>query len=294
MDTALFSDDLNYPDEDEDGDEDEDDYDHDRYHPAAKVTESDTRRSDKDKPAPKRCRCKEDSGTCRNCVCSRARAGCSEACGCSGYCGNRFNKELLDSIFGETADGKPHKLLPCFVTQLEKVRPENVWQLSRDTLFHSLRVALDPDTREYDEGFSDWATKWDQYEQASSAVVSGLAVERQPSMLNNRKIELQQELLRKGLMDEGWSAFFFSFCLGRGATLDPLWRSIQAHASEPAFQGSWEQGDCTWHCLTCRECNDWREWHCKVCNKCTYGVSLPCRGCKGVSNMYHSIKKDDM
>ena len=40
-----------------------------------------------------------------------------------------------------------------------------------------------------------------------------------------------------------------------------------------------EQDSCTWHCVVCRQCRDWREWHCDRCNKCTYGVSLPCQHC---------------
>lgn len=40
-----------------------------------------------------------------------------------------------------------------------------------------------------------------------------------------------------------------------------------------------EQESCTWHCMVCRECRDWREWHCDDCNRCTYGLSLPCQRC---------------
>ena len=45
------------------------------------------------------------------------------------------------------------------------------------------------------------------------------------------------------------------------------------------------QDDCTWHCLRCQHCVDWREWHCETCDKCTYGQSLPCDGCGGKSFM---------
>jgi len=47
-----------------------------------------------------------------------------------------------------------------------------------------------------------------------------------------------------------------------------------------------EQDNCTWHCVICKSCMDWREWHCGRCNKCTYGVSLPCEGCKGRSELW--------
>jgi len=29
-----------------------------------------------------------------------------------------------------------------------------------------------------------------------------------------------------------------------------------------------EQENCTWHCIKCQTCNDWREWHCEECDKC--------------------------
>jgi hypothetical protein len=31
-----------------------------------------------------------------------------------------------------------------------------------------------------------------------------------------------------------------------------------------------EEEDCTWHCITCKKCRDWREWHCGECDKCMY------------------------
>ena len=31
-----------------------------------------------------------------------------------------------------------------------------------------------------------------------------------------------------------------------------------------------EEENCTWHCIKCKECLDWREWHCGECNKCMY------------------------
>ena len=46
------------------------------------------------------------------------------------------------------------------------------------------------------------------------------------------------------------------------------------------------QDNCTWHCMVCNECQDWRVWHCDRCNKCTYGQSLKCEhGCGGQSFM---------
>jgi len=40
------------------------------------------------------------------------------------------------------------------------------------------------------------------------------------------------------------------------------------------------QDSCSWHCVVCGKCRDWREWHCEVCNRCTYGTSLPCQNCE--------------
>ena len=54
-------------------------------------------------------------------------------------------------------------------------------------------------------------------------------------------------------------------------------------------RGQWVQDDCTWHCRECGKCNDWKEWHCARCNKCTYGVSLPCRGCGGVTETRNDV-----
>lgn len=53
------------------------------------------------------------------------------------------------------------------------------------------------------------------------------------------------------------------------------------------------QNDCAQHCSVCGECMDWREWHCGSCKKCSYGISLPCRGCGGVSNTYHSLAPNE-
>lgn len=54
--------------------------------------------------------------------------------------------------------------------------------------------------------------------------------------------------------------------------------------------GRWVQFDCTFHCLVCGECDDWRVWHCKKCRKCRYGVTIPCEKCGGVSSTYHDTR----
>lgn len=53
---------------------------------------------------------------------------------------------------------------------------------------------------------------------------------------------------------------------------------------------TWTSNSHTTHCWECRECMDWTEWHCITCNKCQYGLSIPCSGCGGVSDMYHSAQ----
>lgn len=81
----------------------------------------------------------------------------------------------------------------------------------------------------------------------------------------------KNELLERGLFeDAAGSRWFYSFC-----------------------RSGWTESHCTWHCPTCKECNDWREWHCKQCDRCTYGISIPCENCGGVSDMYHEISAAD-
>jgi hypothetical protein len=46
------------------------------------------------------------------------------------------------------------------------------------------------------------------------------------------------------------------------------------------------EDSCTWHCLECGACRDWREWHCDRCNRCTYGVTMPCENCGRRSRAY--------
>jgi hypothetical protein len=29
---------------------------------------------------------------------------------------------------------------------------------------------------------------------------------------------------------------------------------------------------CSWHCIKCKKCLDWREWHCGECDKCNYFI----------------------
>jgi hypothetical protein len=88
------------------------------------------------------------------------------------------------------------------------------------------------------------------------------------SVSKERRKELVDILLIYGLgIDEDDKSvvdgYFFSFC-----------------------GGAWVQDTNARHCASCDDCMDWREWHCKKCNKCTYGLSIPCGGCGGVSDMY--------
>ncbi|KAI1754035.1 hypothetical protein F4782DRAFT_494863 [Xylaria castorea] len=230
------------------------------------------------KPRPNRCRCRAQSNSCRNCACSRAGISCNESCGCRDACGNRIAMVNMDDLFGRHADGKPHRLHPCFATQLQKMPGITFERLTRDRLFLHLERALIPELAEFDEEIKNWQEKWDELDTMSSDHTDNRLV------LGNRRIELQRELLRMGLLSgEGCTQYFFSFCRRGGGWSEPL-----------ALMGSWEQKSCTWHCPTCRECNDWRDWHCATCRKCTYGVSIPCRGCGGVSSTYHSMSQRNL
>jgi hypothetical protein len=60
--------------------------------------------------------------------------------------------------------------------------------------------------------------------------------------------DLDDEKLVKKCCGNGNTSYYYSFC-----------------------RGGLEQDNCTWHCRTCKTCQDWREWHCKGCNKCQYG-----------------------
>lgn len=110
------------------------------------------------------------------------------------------------------------------------------------------------------EEFDDWLKKWKEDSQDLDA--DALA-------------EHDKELLRYALFKDA----------GPGEIGGYWWYSFCREA--------WEQEDQTWHCRVCKECNDWREWHCEKCKKCTYGVSIPCRGCGGVSSTYHPMLDDD-
>lgn len=112
----------------------------------------------------------------------------------------------------------------------------------------------------FEEGFdyelTEWKEKW----------VNGISTGDDEI----KKTHLQA-WLRHGISD-GHSMWYYSFCRWSGGV-----------------QGRWVQDSCTWHCRSCGECNDWREWHCGKCKKCTYGVSIPCQGCGGVTEMRNEM-----
>lgn len=109
----------------------------------------------------------------------------------------------------------------------------------------------------YNEELGAWAKEWVK-----------------TSATAKRRKELVDVLLIAGLgIDDDnkkiMEGHYFSFCRG---------------------SGRWVQDNTTKHCGRCGECRDWREWHCKKCNRCNYGVSIPCDGCGGVSDMYYFNK----
>lgn len=244
-------------------------------------------------PLPSRCRCGARSKSCRDCARSKARVscsesyGCSKSCGCRDACGDDVAMADMDDLFGRSADGQPHKLQPCFVTQLRKMPDTAFERLTRDSLFRCLKRALGSHLAEYDEDIRNWQEKWDELETMPSDSTGNHL------LLGDRRVELQHLLLRMGLLcTPECDAYFFSLCRGGGGG-DGLgvrrWgdREDIAGPEQLVLGGSWEQDACTWHCPVCRECYDLREWHCATCNKCTYGRSIPCIGCSGVSNIYH-------
>lgn len=99
-----------------------------------------------------------------------------------------------------------------------------------------------------------------------------------PSTNRTRRQNMTDKVLLYGLFEpenqEGleYTTFYYSFC-------------ADAWADDVNIN----------HCLPCGKCVPWRAWHCatKGCNQCWYGVSIPCEKCGGVSDMYHSIKKDE-
>ncbi|KAI0198320.1 hypothetical protein F4808DRAFT_436606 [Astrocystis sublimbata] len=199
---------------------------------------------------------------------------------------------------------------------------EPVFQrLTRDDLFLCLRRALGSEMPEFSTRIEIWKGKWDKFEAIPSDRTSD-----HPPPSADQKAELQRELLRIGLLDDGGScSYFFSFCFGGGGNsgndfggflsgLSAVYaggspttggfpgggggfgfprsreqdRIPRSELEQLGLGGAWVDDNSTSHCPVCRECADWREWHCKTCKKCTYGLSLPCQGCGGVSNMYHS------
>jgi hypothetical protein len=110
---------------------------------------------------------------------------------------------------------------------------------------------------EHDDVFKDWCNK-EMAEWARAWTTPGNTAAA--------KDALTKTLFRAGLsaLDRGDQTCFYSFC-----------------------RDGWMQETHTRHCEICKECNDWLEWHCGTCNKCTYGLSIPCAGCGGVSDMYH-------
>ncbi|CAF1362301.1 unnamed protein product [Rotaria sordida] len=83
---------------------------------------------------------------------------------------------------------------------------------------------------------------------------------------NNQKLAHAQTLFRMLLTDDDTTGRYYSFC-----------------------QDYLVQENLKWHCIKCQDCMDWREWHCGVCDICTYGVSLPCEGCRGKSEISATI-----
>lgn len=202
------------------------------------------------------CACK--TGCSRSCKCSKNGAGCSESCKCT-LCTNPLN--ALPALFGE--EGVRAK--PCFDTWVKKQsrgrRPFDLRSTAtHDNLLRLLLglgpldpIASKPTYEEFedpdlDEDLFDWGTEWSN-----------------PKLGENEREGLKKRLFRIALgeCEDSYLESSFSFC-AKG----------------------WHQDNRASHCRVCGTCHDWREWHCSACNKCTYGLTLPCKGCGGVSESY--------
>ena len=223
-------------------------------------------------------------------MCRKWGSGCGPTCSCisSNICTNPLNN--LAWFFGDGHSSL--RATPCFTHWLSKekgrvidIKPEDLAckvldlkkgalnDLPRLSQFGLNGISRDSWTGGHSQAWADgendgdmgdifgdayrkrWKKTWAGHETFT-------IVEREKQI---------QALLRHSLSkggEESSSMWYYSFC-----------------------REAWVQDDCTWHCRTCGECNDWREWHCGTCKKCTYGVSLPCQGCGGVSEMWHGMKR---
>lgn len=166
----------------------------------------------------------------------------------------------LGAIFGE--EHSKLRATPCFAQYLDKNHDRvdvedlrcKLMGVRRDDITSApMGDAFDEDC---DYKLAEWKQKW----------VNGIATSDEGA--KNAHIKA---LLRHGLVDER-SMWYYSFCRGSRGN-----------------QGMLVQDSCTWHCRDCGECNDWREWHCGKCKECTYGVSIPCQGCGGVTEMHNDM-----
>lgn len=197
----------------------------------------------------------------RYCACLATGSACTSACGCPSDADltpeTKCRQDVLEALFGHQTDGL--RMTACFLHYYLKHGQTAVLRGSPQTLFEALGPMLvDGDgagqnifeIADMDKDASDWVDNW-------RAVGVGGSAEQ--------KVPLLQQLFRHGLSNrvDGHEEWYFSFCMN-----------------------GWQQSDSIWHCATCDECMDLKDWHCRRCNKCTYGRSLPCEGCRGVSDDY--------
>ncbi|KAK0105293.1 hypothetical protein ONS96_004689 [Cadophora gregata f. sp. sojae] len=207
------------------------------------------------------CACKK--GCSSRCKCAVNGSGCSDSCTCSA-CVNPLN--MLTAFFGKARV----RASPCFLTWIKKQQKKHQkkhfppFDVTDEEMVASLRCKLmgipegSPLTK---APVGDYFTEfWDP--DLSEWKEKWIA----PEVTPEERDLLTKELFVKGLSDEGM--YMYSFC-----------------------REYWQDLANTTHCRVCGECNDWREWHCGVCKKCTYGISIPCEGCGGVSDMYHDTLK---
>ena len=197
------------------------------------------------------CRCKDRCAT-KRCACRKWGGRCKHDCKCSEgvlglECINPFERRL-DEFFGD----RPHvRANACFVKVLEK--SDRGARRSSYPTVGELETLLMRDKTPFtvglgDLGMADWFKQLPDFQLGSK-----------------ERAEHMQSLFRRAL-GEGqgaeYSEWFYSFC-----------------------RNGWEEDNMTTHCWACNDCKHWREWHCGVCKQCQYGLSIPCEGCGGRSNM---------
>ncbi|KAG4080326.1 hypothetical protein HA402_010818 [Bradysia odoriphaga] len=209
-----------------------------------------TRKTEIEPNHGKKDKCKCDKGCkTRSCNCVKFGGRCNASCSCSASCQNIFNN--LSYFFGNDSGDESCNANPCFAKFLMKngrgVSGFNA--IDRNALRDQIMASGSYSNVFYDSDIQEWTDKWNEIKEAGST---------------DEVLAHTQKYFRMMLSDGlSLSQYYYSFC----------YEDVQ-------------QDNCTWHCVICQTCEDWRYWHCRRCNKCTYGISIKCDGCGGTSSLY--------